>query len=338
LRADFFDSFGPFDGIKRDCWEGGERVPTIAWCPGHIPAGRVITQPSISYDWLRTFAEAADVPAPARADGVSLWPELTGRGVPRDRDYIYVEYYHQGRTPNYTDFSPNHRGRKRGQMQTIRIGNYVGVRYNIRSQADPFEIYDVTADPGETNNLASGRKSLEEQMKNLTLQIRRPDSEAPRPYDNEMVPAISLSVTNGVRWNAYEGNYPWVPDFETLTAMTNGFAGRPDVNVRPRNNNVGLLFYGCLKIPRDGSYTFSLAADTGALLRIHDATVIDADYGYTGGSEASGTIQLSEGLHPFRLFYSRRTNGVPSLKLSWRGPGISEEPIPDAVFYHLATQ
>ena len=65
LRADFFDSFGPFDGIKRDCWEGGVRVPTLARWPGHIPAGRVVSNPSISYDWLRTFAEAAGVPAPA---------------------------------------------------------------------------------------------------------------------------------------------------------------------------------------------------------------------------------------------------------------------------------
>ena len=48
-RADFFGSYGPFDGIKRDCWEGGLRVPTLAWWPGHFPAvgdGAL----SISYD------------------------------------------------------------------------------------------------------------------------------------------------------------------------------------------------------------------------------------------------------------------------------------------------
>ncbi|HXR07148.1 MAG TPA: sulfatase-like hydrolase/transferase, partial [Candidatus Acidoferrum sp.] len=72
LRADFFGSYGPFDGIKRDCWEGGLRVPTLAWWPGHFPAGRVVSRSSISYDWLPTFAEAAGLPAPARADGVSL--------------------------------------------------------------------------------------------------------------------------------------------------------------------------------------------------------------------------------------------------------------------------
>src|SRR5699024_3190058 len=32
----FFSSYGPFDGIKRDTWEGGVRMPTIVRWPGHI--------------------------------------------------------------------------------------------------------------------------------------------------------------------------------------------------------------------------------------------------------------------------------------------------------------
>ena len=35
----FFGSYGPFDGIKRDCWEGGVRMPTIACWPKQIPQG-----------------------------------------------------------------------------------------------------------------------------------------------------------------------------------------------------------------------------------------------------------------------------------------------------------
>ena len=53
-----------------------------------------------------------------------------------------------------------------------------------------------------------------------------------------------------------------------------------------------------LVAPADGDYTFYLSTDTGALLRIHDATVIDADYGYVGGKEVSGMIKLKAGLHP----------------------------------------
>jgi len=337
LRADFFGSYGPFDGIKRDCWEGGLRVPTLAWWPGHFPAGRVVRRPSISYDWLPTFAEVAGLPAPARADGVSLLPELTGHGVQRDRGFIYVEYYEPGRTPNYQDFAPSHRGRLRNQMQLIRMGDLLGVRYNVKSQADPFEIYNATVDLQETNDLALQMPALQQRMKAASLQVRRPNPTAPRPFDNELVPALDAAPhANGVEWKAYEGDYPWVPDLEALKPVRSGTAERPDPGKRTRDDNIGLLFSGCLSVPRDGDYTFYLQADTGALLRLHDATVIDADFGYVGGQEASGLIKLQAGLHPFRLFYARRTGGKPALQLSWSGPGIAKEIIPNDVFQRMA--
>lgn len=333
LRADFFDSFGPFDGIKRDCWEGGVRVPTMARWPGHIPAGRVVTQPSIAYDWLRTFADVAGVPQPAESDGVSLLPELTGQGVQADRGYLYVEYFEAGRTPDYLAFAPAHRGRLRRQMQTIRLGDYVGVRYNIQAQSDPFEIYKVTVDPQQTNNLAAQMPALERKFKTLSLQVRRPNASAPRPYDDELVPATPVAQAEpGVSWSAYEGDYPWVPDFATLKPVASGTESHPDLRHLFRDENAGMFFSGYLAIPRDGDYTFAIAADSGAELRIHDATVIDADYGYQPGTEVSGSIRLRAGLHPFRLYYLRKENGAPALKFSWSGPGIEKEIIPAEVF------
>jgi arylsulfatase A-like enzyme len=337
LEANFFDSFGIFDGIKRDCLEGGVRVPTLARWPGHIPAGKVITRPSISYDWMRTFADVAGVPVPARADGVSLLPELTGQGVQQDRGYVYVEYFNGQKTPNYVDFTPQNRGRKRNQMQTIRMGDFVGVRYDIKSQKQPFEIYNVVTDPKESKNLASTMAPLEEKMLATVLQVRRPNSSAARPYDNELVPANpSVAVTAGIEWKAYEGAYPWVPDLSMLKPAATGTADHPDLAKRTRDNDIGMLFTGDLKIPKDGEYTFTLEADTGALLRIHDATVIDADRGYVTGKEATGTIRLQAGLHPFRLYYARGTKGTPSLKLSWAGPGMAKDAIPADAFCHTA--
>ncbi|HEX5024269.1 MAG TPA: sulfatase-like hydrolase/transferase, partial [Agriterribacter sp.] len=71
-EADFFNSFGPFDGIKRDVWEGGVRVPTIVVWPSHIKSSWKIKAPSAFYDWLPTFANAAGQPAPAFSDGQTL--------------------------------------------------------------------------------------------------------------------------------------------------------------------------------------------------------------------------------------------------------------------------
>ncbi|HEX4348823.1 MAG TPA: sulfatase-like hydrolase/transferase [Verrucomicrobiae bacterium] len=333
LKANFFESYGIFDGIKRDCLEGGVRVPTLARWPGHIPAGKTVTQPSIAYDWMRTFADVAGMPEPARADGVSLLPELTGQGIQQDRGYLYVEYFNDGKTPSYVDFTPSNRGRVRNQMQAIRIGDYVGLRYDIKSHADPFEIYKVTVDPKEATNLAPGMGALEQQMKTLSLQVRRPDSDAPRPYDDELVPASSVAaVVKGVQWKAFEGNYPWVPDLETLPSVASGTADAPDLQKRTRDNDIGMFFTGYLNIPQEGTYTFYLSADTGALLRIHDATVIDADYGYVSGKETSGSIRLQAGLHPFRLYYARREQGKPMLNFLWSGPGIDKRAVPADAF------
>lgn len=337
--ANFFDSYGPFDGIKRDCWEGGIRVPTLARWPGTIPAGQTNTVPSGFWDWMATFCELAGVPAPARSDGVSLVPSLTGRGT-QQPSTVYVEYFNNSSTPSYAEFEPAHRGRPRNQMQMLRLGDMVGVRYDITSHADNFEIYNVVSDPKQTTNLAGqpAYAALQQQMKDTVLRARRPDSAASRPYDSELVPAVNPSpVTQGVAWRACLQTTPWVPELTWLTPVATGHTNRPLLAVRPRDEDVGLLFAGYLQVPGGGDYTFHLAADTGAVLRLHEATVIDADFGYLGGSEVSATIRLQAGKHPFRLYYARGTAGSPALNLQWSGPGIVKQAIPDSAFYRDGT-
>ena len=49
---------------------------------------------------------------------------------------------------------------------------------------------------------------------------------------------------------------------------------------------------------------FYLSANKKAIMKVHDATVIDADYGYTAGEERQGSMNLKAGLHPFRIYYA----------------------------------
>ena len=83
------------------------------------------------------------------------------------------------------------RAAARNQMQVIGLNGYQGVRYNIIAHSDNFEIYDVAHDLKEATNLAADPAfaTLQQQMKDRVLQLRRPDSIAPRPYDYELVPA-----------------------------------------------------------------------------------------------------------------------------------------------------
>jgi arylsulfatase A-like enzyme len=332
--ANFFDNFGPMDGIKRDSFEGGIRMPALVRWPGTIASGTTNFSPSQFQDWMPTFTQLAGLPAPARTDGVSLVPTLTGHGAQRTST-VYVEYFDPSSMPDYAEFEPAHRKRVRNQMQVIGLNGYQGVRYDIQSPADNFEIYDVLHDPKEATNLAANPAfaALQRQMKDHVLQLRRPDNSAPRPYDGELVPAsVPAAVTNGlVNYFTYEGNWPWVPDVDMMTNVSKGRAAGLSLEVRPRETNYALEFRGYIRVPSNGNYTFYLDDDAGAVLRLHEATVIDDDFTHEN-TEASGSILLQAGLHEFRLTYLHRS-GTPKLDLKYAGVGQSKCPIPLTAFY-----
>lgn len=310
----FFGGYGPFDGIKRDCWEGGLRMPSIAAWAGHIKPETVINTPSMMSDWLPTLADAAGLPIPARSDGVSLLPSLTGVGR-QQKGLVYVEYFEGGQTPKFKEFEASRRGKQRNQMQAIRMDSLVGVRYNIQSAADAFEIYNVISDPKETTNLASKPPYLgiQEKMKERVLQVRRPDAEAPRPYDKEAIPADkNIKATSpGLLWSFYKGKFPWVIKPAGLTPTKRGIS--EDLKV---NSGTGVTqFTGYINIPADGQYTFSLATNGKAFIRLHEAALIDADYGYSPDESRQQTVNLKAGLHAISLYYLPGQN-KPEIKFS----------------------
>jgi arylsulfatase A len=72
-------SNGPLRGQKGQVWEGGHRVPCIAWWPGKIKAGSESQDLTITLDVMPTILAAANLTAPEDRplDGVSLLPVLT---------------------------------------------------------------------------------------------------------------------------------------------------------------------------------------------------------------------------------------------------------------------
>ncbi|RTE54956.1 sulfatase [Arenibacter aquaticus] len=335
ISPSFFKSFGPFDGIKRDCLEGGVRMPTLAIWPGKIPAGSQIETPSISYDWMPTFAQMAGLPAPAVSDGVSLLPSLLGKGK-QPNSNIYIEYYQPGKTPEYADFIPGHQGRRRNQMQMVRLEDYVGLRYDIRSQDDDFEIYDVVKDPQQTQNLAKDPKlaPLQQQMKDKVLRSRTPNNTALRPYDDALIPAVTeREMERGIKWRTYQGNFSWVPQVSNLKESNSGEEKELSAVIQHSLKSGAMLLEGYISVPVDGDYTFYVSANSAAFLRIHDVAVVDADYEYFRNAPKSGDIKLKAGLHPYRLYYTPGPKGKPSLKLEWHGPGIEKGTIPAEAFF-----
>lgn len=318
-NANFFDSFGPYDGIKRDVLEGGLRTPLIAHWPGTIPEKRVVETPSIFYDWLPTFTNAAGLPAPVNTDGVSLLPALTGKGEQQEGN-IYVEYFESGKTPNYEEFAPANREKKRMQMQMIRVGDHVGLRYDVQSADDDFGMFDILEDTHQGNDLATDGDlaELQKSMKAKVLQRRRPNASAPRPYDSVPVPAVPVSdLKNGILWKAYDGDFPWLPQVKGLSIAEEGVLTKPGFTETAQKNHNVFVFEGYIAVPKEGEYTFSLKTNGNTFLKLHDINLLDGDFKYEYGNVLEAKIVLEKGVHPFRLYYKKKNGVKPKIDLQW---------------------
>ncbi|WP_193212201.1 sulfatase-like hydrolase/transferase [Luteolibacter marinus] len=336
-----FESFANMEGIKRDMWEAGIRVPTVVRWPGHIDGAtgdenniREIPYAAGLWDWMPTFCELAEVPAPAWCDGVSLVPTLTGTGTQRDKGYLYFEFNIGGSTPAWSEF-PNHGGDAKGQMQCLRIGDHMGIRTGISNGSESFHIYDVTTDPGQATDLAPTLPALQAEMQYLALTSRRPGAGVTRPYDGIPLPVRApANAAPGLAWAAFTdapASWQWVPEFRDLAPAATGVTTVPGLSDRPADDHFGLAFTGFIKAPAEGNYTFHLDSDTGADLWIHDGHVIADDFPHSGAA-SSANVTLAEGLHPIRLYY-RHATGTRTLSLEWSGPGFSRQPVPATAFF-----
>jgi arylsulfatase A-like enzyme len=331
----FFQGYANFEGKKTDMWEGGIRVPTIAWYPGKITGTNNLnniaknSRPSGNWDWLATFADFAGIPVPSYTDGVSIAPSLSGSGIQRDKGYLYFEFFYSDLTRAWF---PNHGNAVMQQMQNIRLGDFMGTRRNILSPADNFAIYNVVTDPKQITNLASGRPDLQSKMKNLAISARRPGGGVTRPYDTTLISPVLVSPSrNGVNWKSYEGYWAWLPEYRDLTPASMGQSTDISLSVRSREADVGMSFEGYISVPTPGAYTFQTSSDAATSLWIHDGHVIDNDFNFSP-TKTSTSVYLAAGLHPYRLYY-RNQGQPPSLTLKYSGPGISMQRIPQSAFF-----
>ncbi|WP_260703304.1 sulfatase family protein [Edaphobacter flagellatus] len=155
----FLGEFRCFD--KRLMHEPSLRVPMMVRYPKRIPAGTVREEMVLDTDLAPTFLDLAGVPIPAHMQGKSMLP-LAKAADPSFRKEWYYEYFEW---PNPEAVRP-HRG--------IRTERYKLIHY---VQDNDFELYDLHADPGETNNLhgkpeaATLEKHLLERLDVLQKQV-----------------------------------------------------------------------------------------------------------------------------------------------------------------------
>ncbi|MEM7356829.1 MAG: sulfatase-like hydrolase/transferase, partial [Acidobacteriota bacterium] len=142
---EFFDSSGGLRGLKLSLYEGGIRVPMIAWGPGTVSPG-VTGAPMAVWDFLPTILDAAGVEPPVGLDGLSFLPLLTGD---------------PGSQPVHDEQSPLYWETFNGlyRSQATRLGQWKAVRPIFEGAHDRVEIYDLDADPSESIDLSDAPES-----------------------------------------------------------------------------------------------------------------------------------------------------------------------------------
>ena len=134
----------------------------IAAWPGHISAGTQTDHLSAFWDVLPTVAELVGQPVPDTIDGVSFVPTLLGKQGQEEHEYLYWEFHE-----------------KKGRV-ALRQGQWKAVRYNVAADPDsPLELFDLSADPGETVNVADQHPEVVTKM-NAQIKSARTASKLPK--------------------------------------------------------------------------------------------------------------------------------------------------------------
>lgn len=148
---EFFNSNGHLKGGKRDLYEGGLRVPLLAYWKGKIKAGSTTEHIASFQDILPTFAEIANTTIPAQTDGISFLPTLVGKEQTQHA-ILNWELQMSGWFQTIPDG---------GFRQAARMGKWKAVRYGIDST---IELYDLEKDESESLDLANEHPQIIEKL------------------------------------------------------------------------------------------------------------------------------------------------------------------------------
>jgi len=152
-RPERFAPGGPLRGMKRDLYEGGIRVPTIAWWPGTVQPGRVSDHVGYFGDLIATAGDLTGAKIPKGLDSISFLPTLKGRGKQKSHKYLYWEFY------------------ERGGSRALLWGDWKAVR--PRWSAD-IELFNLKTDLSEGTNVASEHPEVVKKITRMMEQAHNP--------------------------------------------------------------------------------------------------------------------------------------------------------------------
>ena len=177
----FFDANGDLRGIKRDLYEGGVRVPFIAWWPGKVAASSESDHVSTFWDFLPTIADILEVETPDSLDGFSMLPSILTGSQEQKHEFLYWEFHEQN------------------GKQAVRLGDWKGVRLNVFNNPDsPIELYDLASDPEEKTNVADIYPEIVNRIDFILKSERTYNQTFDFGYGMQPIESISVFTARGI--------------------------------------------------------------------------------------------------------------------------------------------
>jgi arylsulfatase A-like enzyme len=157
---------GGFRGMKWSLYEGGIRTPFLVRWPDHVPAGRTDDTTLLSsLDLFPTICALTGIAPPAQADfdGLDVSAAWLGKTIQRVKPLLW-EY---GRK---ADYRYPREPEARSPNLAIRDGNW---KLLVNADGSATELYDLSADPLEANNLAAGNPEQAARLRKILLDWRK---------------------------------------------------------------------------------------------------------------------------------------------------------------------
>lgn len=150
-----FDPAGPLQGMKRDLYEGGIRVPFIVRWPETTPGATTSQHVGYFGDLMATAAELAGTQCPDNTDSISFVPTISGHADDQVKhDYLYWEFYEQG------------------GKQAVRSGDWKAIR--MPWGTGKTQLFDLSQDIAETNDLADLQPEITKRLEAMMAEAHTP--------------------------------------------------------------------------------------------------------------------------------------------------------------------
>lgn len=158
---------GNLRGLKADIWEGGHRVPFIVSWNGKVGKGREDDRLICSMDLMATVAGIVRyrLPEQQAEDSRNILPLFLGERVPGWKDRPLVHHSLAG-------VFAIRRGRWKLILSDISGGFSDNIHPDGYGITTPGQLYDLKADPGETENLYEKHPGRVEELRKLLEDIR----------------------------------------------------------------------------------------------------------------------------------------------------------------------